>query len=78
MRYADGTKAKLGDRVIISGNHQGLVVADIDGQEYSPQYPREQWECLGSGILVDTEFGGIVHYQQDSLAGESIERSERE
>ncbi len=77
MRYTDGREAMLGDRVIISGIHPGLVVANIDGQEYSPMHPKEQWEHLDSGILIDTDFGGTIHYQQFSLGGESIELLER-
>ena len=73
MRYTDGKTAIIGDRVIINGHHQGVVVANIDGQEYSPEYPKEQWEYLGTGVLIVTEFGGVLHYKQDNLVDEPIE-----
>ena len=69
----DGTKIKLGDKVLISKKHHGVVVADIDGNEYSESNPKEQWAYLGSGVMIDTDFGGLVHYQQENMEGETIE-----
>ena len=73
MKYMDGTKIKLGDKVLISKKHYGVVVADIDGNEYSESNPKEQWAYLGSGVMIDTDFGGLVHYQQENMEGETIE-----
>jgi len=28
---------------------------------------------LGSGVMIDTDFGGLVHYQEGNLKGETIE-----
>lgn len=61
MLYADGNEAKLGDIVAIDDKHRGVVVANIDDNEYSDRY-REGWVYLRSGILVDTDLGGLVHY----------------
>lgn len=72
MKYADGTEMKLGDRVVIAGKYRGVVVADIDGSNYSAVHPKEQWAYLGSGVMIDTDFAGLVHYQQDNIAGEAI------
>jgi len=77
MNYTDGTQAKAGDRVLIGGRHHGVVVADMDGDEYSREYPREQWGNLGSGVMIDTDFGGLVHYDQNSLDGELMELVQR-
>jgi len=77
MNYTDGTQAKVGDRVLISGRHHGVVVADMDSDEYSREYPREQWVNLGSGVMIDTDFGGLVHYDQSSLDGELMELVQR-
>ena len=61
MRYADGNDAKLGDTVAIDEKYRGLVVADIDGGKFSERF-KEGWSYLKTGILVDTDFGGLVHY----------------
>ena len=73
MTYTDGTEIKLGDRVVISGKHNGVVVANIDGAEYSEAHPKEQWAYLSSGVMIDTDFGGLVHYQQENMEDEIIE-----
>jgi hypothetical protein len=77
MKYTDGIEIELGDKVIISGKHHGVVVANIDGSEYSDAYPKEQWSYLGSGVMIDTDFGGLVHYQEDNIEGETIELESR-
>jgi hypothetical protein len=38
-----------------------VVVADIDGGVFSERC-KEGWSYLKTGILVDTDFGGLVHY----------------
>ena len=71
MKYTDGNEAKLGDVIAISGNHRGVVVACIDRGEYSSEQPQEQWSYLAAGIMVNTDFGGLVHYTsplQEQLA----------
>jgi hypothetical protein len=77
MKYMDGTEIELWDRVLISGKYHGVVVADIDGGRYSESNPKEQWKYLGSGVLIDTDFGGLVHYQEETMAGETIELESR-
>jgi len=77
MKYTDGNEAKIGDRVLISGIYTGVVVADMDSDEYSDQHPKEQWSYLGAGVMIDTDFGGLVHYEQASLVSEAIELMQR-
>lgn len=77
MKYTDGTEIKLGDKVIISGKYHGVVVANIDGSEYSESHPKDQWSYLGSGVMIDTNFGGLVHYQEENIKGETIELDSR-
>lgn len=62
MRYADSNEAQQGDVVAIDDKYRGVVVAVIDTASYSERFPSEQWSYLGRGIVVDTDFGGIVHY----------------
>ncbi|WP_303761277.1 hypothetical protein [Alcanivorax jadensis] len=77
MKYSDGTQAKIGDKVLIGEKYHGIVVADMDGDEYSRECPRKQWGYLVSGVMIDTDFGGLVHYEQDSLVGEFMELVQR-
>ena len=65
MRYADGNEARIGDTIAIDDKHRGTVVACIDRGEYSDAHPAAQWSYLGKGILVDTDFGGLVHYPEE-------------
>ena len=60
MKYPDGQEVRLWDRVDWSGS-PGLIVFSIDTDEYSPMYPKEAWEYLGSGVMIDTQAAGLVH-----------------
>jgi hypothetical protein len=51
----------IGDRVA-EGGLTGTVVAIIDRGEFSPEYPAADWAYLGTGVLVLTREGGLVHY----------------
>ena len=62
MLYNDGTEARLGDEITISGKCHGTVVACMDRAEYSSAYPEAEWAYLKVGVLVDTDFAGLVHY----------------
>ena len=65
MRYADGNEARLGDVIAIDKKYRGIVVANFDGNEYADAHPAGQWSYLARGILVDTDFGGLVHYEHE-------------
>jgi hypothetical protein len=60
MLYADGSTPAPGDTVRIDGKYRGVVVACIDQGLTLPGH--EKWLYLGNGIMVDTDFGGMVHY----------------
>ena len=62
VQYRDGSEIRVGDTIAIDISYRGLVVASIDTGDYSEAYPATQWSYLGGGILVDTDFGGLVHY----------------
>jgi hypothetical protein len=64
MKYLDGCEARLGDRVELWEGNVGIVVALLDRQEYSAEYPRGQWEYLGSGVLILSENASLVHYKE--------------
>jgi len=64
MKYADGTDIEPGDIVQIDVKYRGRVIASMDTSEYLPG--EERWSYLGAGIMVDTDFGGLVHYTSDA------------
>ncbi|MDI9237907.1 hypothetical protein QLQ15_03175 [Lysobacter sp. LF1] len=61
MRYASGEVPRLGDRVAIDARYRGTVVACI-GRDHPPEYPAAEWAYLERGLLIDTDFAGLVHY----------------
>lgn len=75
MHYSDGNEAQVGDIVLIDGRHEGTVVASIDAGQYSAEAPRDHWAHLERGVLIRTDFGGLVHYPD--LLGEHIVLSRR-
>ena len=72
MKYQNGQEVRLGDKVLIDGKYSGVVVANMDGAEYSEKEPEAKWGYLGSGVMIDTDFGGLVHYKQENIAHEEI------
>lgn len=64
MKYADGTVIEPGDFVQIDGVYRGRVLASMDTKKYLAG--EEGWEYLGVGIMVDTDFGGRVHYTEEA------------
>lgn len=66
MVYADGNEARVGDVVAIDGHFSGVVVVSIDNGQFSREFPAEKWAHLGQGVLIDTDFAGLVHYQSSS------------
>ena len=64
MRYPDGAEVRPGDVVEIDLNYRGVVVACMDSHAYLPG--QESWAYLREGIMVDTDFGGLVHFTADA------------
>ena len=62
MLYVDGNEARVGDIVSINDGYKGVVVGCIERGEYRHPHSAEHWAYLGHGILVDTDFGGLIHY----------------
>lgn len=63
MKYTDGQQVLAGDVVEIDGRCRGVVIAAIDDKSYLPG--GEDWEYLGTGAMIDTDFAGLVHYPGD-------------
>jgi hypothetical protein len=62
MNYQNGEQIRLGDRVSLWEGVEGKVVCSIDTEEYSTEYPREEWSYLKRGILVESSQAGLIHY----------------
>lgn len=75
MRYSNGQEARLGDKVKLGDGSEGVVVCSIDTDEYTPDYPKDQWEYLKRGVLVNFPTLGVVHYEQAEADLELVERS---
>jgi len=64
MKYKDGQDIEPGDIIQIDTIYRGKVVASMDTDRYLPG--QEGWADLGEGIMVDTDFGGLVHYTREA------------
>ena len=64
MNYEDGTPIKPGDIIRIDEKYIGRIIASMDTGQYLPG--EEGWSYLGKGIMVDTDFAGLVHYTEDA------------
>ena len=66
MKYADGSVARLGDRVRIRNGDTGLIVFSVDTNEFGPEYPREDWLDVQSGVMVLTDKGALVRLAENT------------
>ena len=64
MKYRSGHESRLGDRIRVGGDSSGVVVCSIDTDEYSPEFPREQWSYLGTGVMIQFANYGLAHYTE--------------
>ncbi len=79
MRYHDGQPIHVGDVVTIDIRHEGTVVASIEDGIYLHPHTKEEWTHLREGVLIDTGFGGLVHYpDQAALESGGVELLRRQ
>jgi hypothetical protein len=64
MKYLDGSVVRVGDQVQLKNGDHGVVVASMDTDEYSSDYPKEEWSQWRSGILVLTDKGALVRFDE--------------
>jgi hypothetical protein len=62
MQYPDGQIARRGDKVRLWGGTVGTVVCSLDTDEFSDEYPRDQWDYLRRGVLIHSAQTGLIHY----------------
>ena len=67
MHYADGQEIKVGDTVVIHAADSGVVVACFDTRAFSDTCSEAEWGYLTSGVMIDTDFAGLVHYDDDPV-----------
>jgi hypothetical protein len=75
MRYPDGQIARRGDRVRLWNGMEGTVVCSLDTDEFSDEYPRDQWDYLRCGVLVQSEKAGLIHYLEPEATFQLLERT---
>lgn len=63
MKYDDGQDVKLGDKVKLGEDENGLVVCSIDDDQYSDEHPKDQWGYLGKGVMIEFPKYGLIHYE---------------
>ena len=64
MKFADGTDIEPGDLIQIDTIYRGRVIASMDTNMYLPG--EDGWAYLTTGIMVDTDFAGLVHYTSET------------
>ena len=62
MNYTNGLPIKLGDQVRLSNGETGTVVFCIDTDDYSKDFPKEEWAYLKVGVMVRTNNGALIHF----------------
>ena len=76
MKYPDGQIAHVGDRVGLWNGVEGTVVCSLDTQEFSDQYPVDQWGYLTSGVLIHSTQTGLIHYLEPEPSFQLLGRRE--
>ena len=75
MKYINGEEVRLGDMVRLGDDPGGVVVCSIDSGDYSPEYPRSQWEYLKHGVIVVFPKYGVIHYEEPEPNLELVKRA---
>jgi hypothetical protein len=64
MKYSDGQKIQVGDRVILGSGGDGVVVADIGAGIFSPTFAKKDWSYLEYGIIIEFSKLGVIHFAE--------------
>lgn len=74
LRYSTGEVIKAGDNVKILDNLPGVIAFCKTNEEFSPDYPREEWNYVKAGIMIATEEKGLIHLEDHLHEVEFIRR----
>ena len=77
MDYPDSQKVMLGDRIKLWEGCYGTVVCSIDDDAYTPEYPKAEWAYLKSGVLINSDQAGLIHYLRPDSSFELVARGQR-
>ena len=75
MKYPHGQEVRLGDRVRLGTDDGGIVVASIDGRDYSEGYSEAQSGYLQKGVMIEFPSNGLVHYEEPEPGLQLVERA---
>ena len=75
MKYADGRRVAVGDRVKLWDDEYGIVVCSIDTKEFTKEYPEVAWAYLNLGILIKTDDGELFHFTEPDEDFELVKSS---
>jgi hypothetical protein len=74
LNYQDGQIVRIGDKVLL-GDDEGVVVFSIDTDEFSVEFPKEDWVYLGKGVMFQTAGMGLVFQEESSTDLELLQRA---
>ena len=67
IKYLDGQAAMVGDEVDLGGGMTGVVVCSIDDGLAAPNFPAAEWRELKTGVLVNSEQAGLIHFAEPNV-----------
>lgn len=76
MKYFDGKEVFVGDKVKMWDGCYGVVVCSIDSGDYTSSFPESEWGYLKTGVVINSEQAGILHYTESDEDFELIVRGE--
>jgi hypothetical protein len=77
MKYPDGREVRLGDKVRLGADAEGVVVCSIDNGEYSKEHPEAQWGHLKKGAMIEFKGTyGLIHYEEPEDDLELVARAD--
>ena len=62
--YDTGEMINILDRVRLSADLMGIVVAIIDESIYAKHFSSQEWAYLEVGLLVETVEAGVIYYPE--------------
>jgi len=62
VKYTNGLEVEIGDEVQVDQRYKGTVVANLDAGQFTSAYPLERWAYLRTGLLINTNYGALLHY----------------
>ena len=61
QKHRDGTEIHVGDRVFYHGQAGRVAIVAEHGQ-YAPDYPKEEWPTIRTGLMIHFDNGARLHF----------------